>query len=84
MAKNILAPLRITAAASQIDVGVQKKNRKKRHGSGTTTPLISNEEMNNIIKIVHTLEDSHILLEGITKTSENVSKEQKKNFYECY
>ena len=40
--------------------------------------------MNNIIKIVQTLEDSHILLEGVTKTSENVSKEQKKNFYECY
>ena len=40
--------------------------------------------MNNIIKIVQTLEDSHNLLEGITKTSENVSKEQKKNFYECY
>ena len=40
LAKNILAPLGITAAA-----------QKKIHGSGTTTLIISNEEMNNIIKI---------------------------------
>ena len=64
LAKNILAPLGITAAASAIDAGIQKKI----HGSGTTTLIISNEEINDIIKIVLTLEDSNILLKGITKT----------------
>ena len=46
--KNILAPLGITAAESAIDAGIQKKI----HGSGTTTLIISNEEMNDIMKIV--------------------------------
>ena len=58
LAKNVLAPLRITAAASAIDAGIQKKI----HGSGTTTLIISNEEMNDIMKIVQALKDSNILL----------------------
>ena len=48
LAKNILAPLGITAAASVIDVGIQKKIQ----GSGTITLIISDEEMNDIIKTV--------------------------------
>ena len=48
LAKNVLAPLGITAAASAIDAGIQKKI----HGSGTTTLIILNEEMKDIIKIV--------------------------------
>ena len=55
-AKIILAPLGITAAASAIEAGIQKKI----YGSGTTTLIISNEEMNDIIKIVQALEDSNI------------------------
>ena len=47
-AKNVLAPLRITAATSAIDAGIQKKI----HGSGTKTLIISNEEMNDIMKII--------------------------------
>ena len=58
LAKDILAPLAITAAASVIDAGVQKKI----HGSGATTLIISNEEMNYIMKIVQALEDSNISL----------------------
>ena len=42
LTKNVLAPLGITAAASAIDAGIQKKIR----GFGTTTLIISNEEMN--------------------------------------
>ena len=76
LAKNVLAPLRITAAASAIDAGIQKKI----HGSGTTTLIISNEEMNDIMKIVQALEDSNILLKGVTKTIENEAKEQKGGF----
>ena len=56
LAKNVLAPLGITAATSAIYAGIQKKI----FGSGTTTLIISNEEMNNIMKIVQALEDSNI------------------------
>ena len=71
LAKNILAPLGITAATSAIDAGIQKKI----HGSGTTTLIISNEEMNGILKIGQVVEDSYILLKGISKTIENETKE---------
>ena len=49
-------------------------------GSGTTTLIISNEEMNDIMKIVQVLEDSNILLKGVTETIKNETKEQKGGF----
>ena len=55
LVKSILIPLGLTAA----DAGIHKKIL----GSGTTTLIISNEEMNDIIKIVQALGDSNILLE---------------------
>ena len=58
--------------------GFQKK--KKIHGSGTTTLIISNEEINDITKIVQALEDSNILLKEVTKTIEDETKEQKGGF----
>ena len=76
LAKNILAPLEITAAASATDAGIQKKM----HGSGTSTLIISNEEMNDIMEIVQALEDFNILLKGVTKAIENETKEQKAGF----
>ena len=76
IAKNVLAPLGITAAASATDAGIQKKI----HGSGTTTLISSNEEMNNIMKIVQAQEDSNILLKVVTKTIKNETKEQKGGF----
>ena len=76
LAKDILAPLEITTAASAIDAGIQKKI----HGSGATTLIISNKEMNDIMKIVQSLEDSNILLKGVTKTIENEAKMQKRGF----
>ena len=75
-AKDILAPLGITAAASAIDGAIQKKV----HGSGATTLIISNEEMNDIIKIVQTLEDSNILWKRVTKTIKNEKKSKKEAF----
>ena len=48
LAKKVLAPLGITAAASAIDAGIQKKM----HGSGTRTLIISNEEINGVMKIL--------------------------------
>ena len=53
------------------------RNSKKRHRSGTTTLIISNEEMNNIMKISQALEDSNMLLKGVTKTFDNEIKKQK-------
>ena len=72
LAKYILAPLGITAASSAIDAGIQLKI----HGSGTTTLIISNKEMNDIMKIVQALDDSHILQRGVTKNIKNETKEQ--------
>ena len=75
LVKSILPPLGITAAASAIDAGIQKKI----HGSGTTTSLISNKEMNDIMEIFHALEDSNILFKGVTWTIKNETK-QKRGF----
>ena len=68
-------PLGLTAAASAADAGIHKNVLGPER-----TLIISNEEMNNIIKIVQTLEDSNILLKGVTKTIENETKEQKAGF----
>ena len=57
-----------------------KKKIKKIHSSETTTLIISNEEMSDIMKIVQALEDSNILLKGVTKTIKNETKEQKGGF----
>ena len=54
--------------------------KKKRHGSGTTTLIISNEETNDIMKIVQALDNSNILLKGVTKTIKDETKEQKGGF----
>ena len=70
LAKNVLIPLELNAAASAADA----RTHKKILGSGKTTLIISNEEMNDIIKIVQVLEDSNILLKGVTKTFENEIK----------
>ena len=77
--KSVIKPLgllSLTTASSAIDAGVQKKI----YGSGTTTLIISNEKMNDIMKIVQALEDSGILLKGITKTIKNETEEQKGSF----
>ena len=79
-AKNILAPLGTTAAASANDAGIQKNI----HGSGTTTLKISNEKMNGIMSIVKAHEDSNILLKEVTKTIENETKEQKRGFLNTF
>ena len=68
LAKNILARSGITAAASVIDARIKKKTL-------TTTLIISNKEMDDIMKIVQALKDSNILLKGTTKTIKNEAKE---------
>ena len=76
LAKNVLAPLGLTAAMSAIDGSIQKKI----HGSGTTKLMIENEDMNDIMKIIEALENSDILLKGVSKTIENETKEQRGGF----
>ena len=76
LAKNILAPLGKTAAASAIDADIQEKI----HDEGTTALIISKKEINGIMKIVQALENSNILLKGVTKTIKNETEEQKGRF----
>ena len=72
LAKNILAPLGISAAMSAIDGSIKKKML----GSGTTTLIISNDEMEDILKIVKSVEDSNVLLKGVSETIQHAAKEQ--------
>ena len=81
LAKNVLAPLGLTAAMSAIDRSIQKEI----HGSGATKGagvklIIEQEDMNDIIKIIEALENSGILLKGVTKAIENETKEQRGGF----
>ena len=76
MAKSVFILLGLTAEAAASDAGIHKKIL----GSGTTTLIISNEEMNDIIKIIQALKDSHILRKGVTKTIKNETKNKKVDF----
>ena len=49
-------------------------------GSGTTTLIISNDEMNDIIKIVKSLENSGVLLKSVSETIQHEAKEQRRGF----
>ena len=75
LAINVLAPLGLTAAMSSIDGGIQKNIR----GQGIKL-IIEQEDMNDIIKIIEALENSGILLKGVSKTIENETKEQRGGF----
>ena len=77
LAKSVLIPLGLTAAASAADAGIHKKIL----GSGNnTTLIISNKDMDDLIKIVKSLEDSGLLLKGVTESVQNEVKEQKGGF----
>ena len=75
LAKNVLAPLGLTAAMSAINGSIQKKV----HGSGVKL-IIEQEDMKDIMKIIKVLENSGILLKGVSKTIKNETKEQKGGF----
>ena len=76
LAKSVLILLGLTAAASAADAGIHKKIL----GSGNTTLIISNKDMEDLIKIVKSLEDSGLLLKGVTESVQNEVKEQKGGF----
>ena len=74
LAKNVLAPLGLTAAMP-INGSIQKKI----HGSGVKL-ITEQEDMNDIMKIIEALENSGILLKGVSKTIESETKEQRGGF----
>ena len=76
LAKNVLAPLGRSAAMSAIDGSIKKKML----GSGTTTLIISNDQMDDILKIIKSLEDSDLLLKGVSETIQHEAKEQRGGF----
>ena len=80
LSKSVIKPLGmlgLTAAASATDSTINKKIL----GSGNhTTLIVSNDDMQDLSKIVKLLEDSGILLDVITKTVKNEVKEEKGGF----
>ena len=79
LAKNVLMSLGLTAAASAADTGIHKKILGSGHDNNTTL-IISNDEMDDILKIVKSLEDSGVLLKGVSETIQNEAKEQRGGF----
>ena len=74
--KSALIPLRLTAAASATDAAIHEKM----FGSGNTTLIISNKEMNDIMKIIKSLEESGLLIKVVSESINNEPKEQKGGF----
>ena len=73
LAKSVLIPLGLMAAASATDAAIHKKL----FGSGFTTLIISNEEMEDIMRIVEPLEDSGLLIKGVSERIKKKAKKQK-------
>ena len=67
--KSILIPLELTADASATDAAIYNKM--------FATLIISNEEMEDVIKIIKFLEESGLLIKGVSETIKNAAKEQK-------
>ena len=80
LAKNVLMPLGLTAAVLATDVAIHKKM----FGSGFTTLIISNEEMNDFMKIVKSLEESGLLIKAYAKQLKMKQKNRKEDFLECF
>ena len=71
-----LSMLGITAAASATNAAINKKIL----GSGTTTLIVSNDEMEDISKIVKLLQDSGTVLKGVSDTIKDQTKHQRGRF----
>ena len=77
LAKSVLIPLGLTAA-SAADAGIHKKILGSAHNN--TTLIISNDEVDDILKIVKSLENSGVLLKGVSETIQHEAKEQRGGF----
>ena len=79
LAKSVLVPLGLTAAASAADAGIHKTILGSGNNNNTTL-IISNDEMDDILKMVNSLEDSGVLSKGVSETIQNEAKEQRGGF----
>ena len=68
LGKSVLIKLGLKAAASATDAAIHKKM------SGFTNLIISNEEINNIIKIIKSLKESGLLIRGVSETNKSETK----------
>ena len=76
LAKSFLLPLGLSAGMSAADAVIQNKI----YGSGTTVLIISNEEIEDIIKTVESLEESGLLIKGVSETITNETKDKNCGF----
>ena len=76
VAKSVLIPLGLTAAASATDAAIHKKMFE----SGFTIQVISNEERNDIMNIVKSLKDSGLLIKGVRKQLKMKQKSKREDF----
>ena len=93
LAKSISIPLGVTTAASATDAAIHKKMFGSRRpplditsyhsnlASRMTTLIISNDEKNDIMKIIKSLEGSRLLIKDVSEIIENEAKEQKGGFF---
>ena len=72
LGKNILAPLGLSTAMSATDAAIQKKM----YGSGKNTVKFSDRDLDDVTKIVKALEDSDVLIKGVTKILKNDIKKR--------
>ena len=79
LTKSVLIPLGLTAAAAT-DAAISKKM----FGSGFTTLIISNEEINDIMKIVSSLEESWLLIKRVSETNKIDQKNKKEYLSDFY
>ena len=87
LGKNILAHLGLSAAMSATDAAIQKKvhGSGNSKNSGTKTVRFSNKDLDDITKIVKALEDSDVLMKGLTETLKNdIKKEVLCLEHQCY
>ena len=71
VAKSVFIPLGLTAATSATDAVVHKETI----GSGAMTLIISNEEINDIMNTVKSLEEAGLLMKVVSETNNNEAKE---------
>ena len=93
LAKSVSIPLGVTTAASATDAAIHKKMFGSRRppwditsyhsnlASRMTTLIISNDEKNDIMKIIRSLEGSRLLIKDVSEIIENEAKEQKGGFF---
>ena len=80
MARSVLIPLDLIAAASVAETEIHKKPLESEISSSATALLISSKEMRDIKKIVEASKNSGLFIKGFTQTIKNGTKEQKDRF----